>query len=420
MTDSTIQKSLKHNVIFNLLDGASFGFGLGFASFTTILPLFVSTLTNSALLIGLIPAIHNVGWQLPQLLTAGKLSRMERYKPLVMLMTINERLPFLGFAIVALLIPKIGSELALILTFALLIWQGLGAGFTANGWQNLLSKVIPAEGLATFLGIQSAASNLLGSVSAILAGIALVNIKQPYNYPAVFLAAFIAFIFSWLFLNQTKEPPRTISPAQINSMPMWQNIRNILHRDKVFTGFLVSRFISQFGMMAFSFYTIYAVKKLGMSNITVGIMTSILFITQTVANPVLGWLADRWSRKWILVFGGLCNVLSVVLALIIHNTTLFALPFILYGIANTAYWTIGMTIALEFGSFEEKPTYVGLSNTLAAPATFFAPLLGGFLADLFSYSVTFYVSIFFGVVTFFLLIYLARAPLNKIEVNSQK
>jgi len=30
----------------------------------------------------------------------------------------------------------------------------------------------------------------------------------------------------------------------------------------------------------------------------------VLFITQTIANPILGWLADKWSRIWILVVGG--------------------------------------------------------------------------------------------------------------------
>jgi MFS family permease len=67
-----------------------------------------------------------------------------------------------------------------------------------------------------------------------------------------------------------------------------------------------------------------------------------------------------------------------------------------------------MTIGLEFGTLEEKPTYVGLSNTLVAPATIVAPLLGGFLADQFGYPVTFYVSIFFSLVTIPLLIYMAR------------
>jgi MFS family permease len=411
------QKTLKRNIFFNLIDGATFGFGLGFASFTTILPLFVSNMTNSALLIGLIPAIHNVGWQLPQLFTAKPLSKMERYKPWVMVMTINERLPFLGFAIIAFFLPQLGTKLALILTFLLLVWQGLGAGLAANGWQNMVGKVIPPDGLATFLGAQTALSNLLGGISATLAGIALAKIKDTYNYSVVFFAAFICFVLSWIFLNQTKEPNRLIAQAYGNSTPLKQNILKILKQDKEFTKFVLSRFLSQFGMMAFSFYTIYSVKKLGMSDITVGVMTSVLFITQTVCNPVLGWLADKWSRKWILVLGCFCNILSVILAVLITKAIWFFIPIILCGIANTAYWTIGMTIGLEFGTVDEKPTYVGLSNTLVAPATILAPLFGGLLADLFSYSVTFYVAIFFSVLTMFLLIPFARSKtIQKIEI----
>jgi len=39
---------------------------------------------------------------------------------------IQERLPFLGLALVALFLAKLGNTLALMLTFALLVWQGLG------------------------------------------------------------------------------------------------------------------------------------------------------------------------------------------------------------------------------------------------------------------------------------------------------
>ena len=82
--DPEIHKSLKHNFTVNLLDGAFFGFAMGFSSFVTILPLFVSTLTSSATIIGLVPAFHNVGWQLPQLLTANKVARQKRIKPMVL------------------------------------------------------------------------------------------------------------------------------------------------------------------------------------------------------------------------------------------------------------------------------------------------------------------------------------------------
>ena len=35
-----------------------------------------------------------------------------------------------------------------------------------------------------------------------------------------------------------------------------------------------------------------------------------------------------------------------------------------------------------FGSEAERPVYIGLSNTLIAPATILAPVLGGLIADL--------------------------------------
>ena len=68
--EQNIRKNLKHNLIANLMDGGLFGAALGFASFSTILPLFVASMTNSATLIGLVPAIHSAGWLFPQLFTA--------------------------------------------------------------------------------------------------------------------------------------------------------------------------------------------------------------------------------------------------------------------------------------------------------------------------------------------------------------
>lgn len=409
----TERKTLTHNLIFNLLDGGFFGFGLGFASFTTIIPLFVSTMTSSALLIGLIPAIHNVGWQFPQLLTAKQVSKMEHFKPFVLLMTLNERLPFLGFAIVSLLLARIGTKAGLIIMFVLLVWQGIGAGVTANAWQNFISKIIPPEILATFFGAQSAAANLLSSAGAVLAGIILERIAAPYNFTLCFLLTVVCFALSWLSLYQAKEGRRIIQPENQDALPFWKNVRRILKEDKIFLGFLISRLLGQFGMMAFAFYTVFAVTKLGMDAITVGIMTSILLITQTVANPLLGWLADRWSRKWILAIGTLCAALSALLAFFIKDSFWFSLVFILAGFANTAYWTIGMAIALEFGSDSEKPTYVGMSNTLIAPATILAPIIGGLLADIFSYESTFVISAICGLLTFVIVAAIVKDPGKK-------
>jgi hypothetical protein len=45
-------------------------------------------------------------------------------------------------------------------------------------------------------------------------------------------------------------------------------------RDANFRWFLAARMLSQVAVMAYAFYTVYAVRSLGMSEVTVGVMTS--------------------------------------------------------------------------------------------------------------------------------------------------
>ncbi len=203
------RKNLKYNLTVGLLDGSLFGVALGFASFSTVLPLFVASMTSSALLIGLVPAIHSVGWQLPQLFTASGVSRLRRYKPTVIMTTIHERVPFLGFAIVALLLPFIGLRAGLFATFIFLIWQGLGGGFTANAWTSMVSKIIPPETRGSFFGLQAGLANLFISGSAIGAGYLLDYLDSPWDFAACFIIASIFFTLSWIFLALTREPEDT-------------------------------------------------------------------------------------------------------------------------------------------------------------------------------------------------------------------
>lgn len=139
-------------------------------------------------------------------------------------------------------------------------------------------------------------------------------------------------------------------------------------------------------------------------------MTSILLITQVIANPLLGRLSDKWSRKWVLVIGSLSSAASALLALVIKDANLFAIPFILFGIAATAFWTIGITISLEFGEEIQRPTYVGMANTLISPATILAPLIGGILADSLGYPVTFITSAVLALISTVILVVLVKDP----------
>ena len=416
--EQSLRKHLRFNLAVNLADGGFFGLGWGFGSIGTILPLFVSRMTTSALLIGLIPAIHAVGWQLPQLFMANSVARLRRYKPMVMLMTINERVPYLGLALVALFLGTLGNKAALVLTFAMLIWQGIGAGFTANAWQSMVAKIIPSDWRGTFFGAQSALANVLMSVAAIAAGYILVRVHDPINFSLCFTLTAVGMVFSYIAMGLTREPVDNEKKIPEHQPSAWKNGLEILRRDRNFTAYLVVRLLSQFATMGFAFYIVYGLRRFGMSDLTAGFLTAALTITSTVANAVMGWLGDRFGHRAMLIAGSVATALSSLIAWGAPSTGWLYPAFILSGLAGVAYWTTGMAITMEFGNEESRPTYIGLSNTLVAPFTIIAPLIGGWIAQTTGFQTTFMVSAVGGLATAALLFWLVRDPRPRLKAEN--
>jgi MFS family permease len=407
------RKQLRFNVTAGFIDAGMFGIALGYASFGTILPLFVASMTNSATLIGLVPAIHSAGWLLPQLFTASHTSRLRRYKTTVLLNTINERVPFLGFAVVALLLPKIGLQTGLIITFLLLTWQGLGGGFTANAWISMISKIIPSEYRGTFFGTQAAVANLFISGAAIGAGYLLNWYEAPVNFAICFFIAAFFFAMSWIALAFTREPTDYDKVIDEHPTPFWQGASKILKRDANFNWFLVARTLSQFATMGFSFYIIYALRRFQMNAITAGYLTASVTIAQTVGNAGMGWLGDKIGHRSMLIFGAVAASLSSFLAWYAPSLSWFFPIFILSGFANVAIWTNGMTMATTFSGENERPFYIGLAQTLTAPATMIAPILGGWIADTRGFEMTFALSTVLSIVMTGILVFIIKEPHNQ-------
>lgn len=408
--EKEIRQDLKHNVTVGLWDGGLFGIALGFASFGTILPLFVATMTDSTTLIGLVPAIHSAGWLLPQLFTASHVSRLRRFKRTVILTTIHERIPFLGFGVIALLMPFIGRQVGLILTFLLLIWQGLGGGFTANSWVSMISKIIPPETRGTFFGLQAGLANLFISGSAIAAGYLLDSLASPWNFAACFFIASIFFAISWVALALTREPEDTEKVIPEEKTHFWDDSKKVLKKDSNFNWFLIARFLSQFATMGFSFYIIYALRRFNMDAVTAGFLTATLTISQTVANIGMGWIGDRIGHRAMLILGAFSALASSALAWFAPSIIWFYPIFILTGLANVSIWTIGMTMTVDFGNESERPIYIGLSQTLTAPATIIAPILGGFIVDSSGFNPIFIISVVLSAIMISILVFLVKEP----------
>jgi MFS family permease len=86
------------------------------------------------------------------------------------------------------------------------------------------------------------------------------------------------------------------------------------------------------------------------------------------------------------------------------------LAFALLGVAVAADSVSAMNIVMEFGATEDRPTYIGLSNTLLAPARSLAPIIGGVLATIAGYHSMFAVAIVLAAIGGTLLALWVREP----------
>jgi MFS family permease len=414
-----MQENVRYNVAVNIIDASIFGLALGLASNMTVLPLFIASLTDNTTLIGLIASIQMIGWQLPQILTAKRVARLGRYKPMAVIMSINERIPFLILAVVALMLPTLGTSLTMILTFILVSWQAVGGGLTGTAWQSMISKIIPKQQRGAFWGAQTAGLNMLMALGMFTAGQLLERFEYPGNYALCFFLAGVAAMVSMGFLAMTRESERETFPHKDDEDEApalsWSHVGTILRGDRNLWAFIGARFLAQFGWMAVAFYTIFGVREFDMSESIAGMMFAVLTLSATVANPILGWLGDRWGHRQVFAVSLLVLAGSALLAAAATSMTWLYAVSALAGIGNVGIWTTGMTMTVEFGTDDDRPYYIGVINTLMSPAALIAPFIGGVLADSIGFDATFIFAAMASVTTALILLFVVRDPQQQRE-----
>src|SRR3954451_12672242 len=134
--ETLLKRYAKRNFWLNILDGMAFIFGISMVSRYTVLPLFVSRLSSERWLQGLIPALTQVGSLLPALFMAPLTASLPRRKPLILLVTIGERLPWLALGLLLLFWPHVPAASMLVIFFTLYTIYMFSGGFLSIAWQD--------------------------------------------------------------------------------------------------------------------------------------------------------------------------------------------------------------------------------------------------------------------------------------------
>ncbi len=406
-----IERNFRFNFLVNSLDGASYWFGYSFIAPTIILPLYISHFTNNPLIIGLIPFLNTAGFLLPQLFTSNFVERapLKKYFP-VNLGFFLERLPVFFLAPSAYFWAVNQPALALASFFLLYAWYCGGAGLIIVGWQDMVAKIIPVDKRGRFFGI----TNFIGNASGIFGALAVAYVLGRSDFPSAFVfsftAAAILIFLSWAFLSLTREPAVHTNKPRVSQTQYLRSLPEIVRKDRNFSKYLLSSIVFSLGGMATGFLIVYTADTWNLPDSQAGAFIIAMQVGQAISNLFFGFLADRTGHKLNLEICALVSAVSLVLAIIAPSPVWFFLVFFLRGAVVAGTFISGISIVYEFTGAENRPTYIGLANTIPGVASAIAPLIGGWLAGAVSYQWMFALTALIAVVSWGLLRFTVREP----------
>ncbi|RME59248.1 MAG: MFS transporter, partial [Caldilineae bacterium] len=409
--DEQTARNFPWNFSVNLADIIFITLGLSLVSRETVLPVLISHLTDSKIAIGLLPAVWSLGYYLPQLLTANFTERLRYKKPFVMLVGgLGERVPYLLIGLAVWLLAERAPGVVLVLLLAGVGIAGASAGVATPAWFDMIAKVIPVQRRGLWSGLGHGVGALLGVAGAYVVGRVLDAYAYPRNFATLLFLAFLCVSISWIGLSLTREPPSTTTKERIPFIRYLGRLPGVLDRDVNYRRYLISRTVVNLGAMAAGFFIVYGVERFRLEGGQVGLLTGVLIGSVAVMNLVWGVTGDRVGHKTVQAGAALAMAGAATAALLAPSAAWLALTFALMGAYMAGEQASGLNIILEFCPPEDRPTYIGLTNTLLAPVLILAPILGGWLATALGFQALFTVAALVGGAGALLLALWVREP----------
>ncbi|TGD17470.1 DHA2 family efflux MFS transporter permease subunit [Levilactobacillus suantsaiihabitans] len=126
---------------------------------------------------------------------------------------------------------------------------------------------------------------------------------------------------------------------------------------------------------------------------------SIFLLTNALATPIYGKLADTVGRKSVFLVGLFIFVLGSTLSGMSHSMETLIAWRALQGIGAGAIMPVSFTILADIYPVEQRARVMGLNGSAWGIAAVVAPLLGGFIVDQLSWHWIFFINIPIGIIT---------------------
>jgi MFS family permease len=416
-----IERNLPRNFAGHFMHGMLGMTGFRIFNAPTFLPAYLHLITKalpfSDFWVASGVALQALGGVVSPVVGAAQVEHRKKVLPVSMLMGTLMRVQIAAIAISAWLLAGPPLVFAILLFLFLL---GIFQGAQGVAFQMLLAKVIPTRLRGRLQALRNLCGGLVSAGVAWLAGTYLLG-KDPLKggplalfhngYATTFaLSAVLTTLGLSLLAILMREPEPPVVRPRARTWDRMREFPQLLRADRGYAFFMIAQTCATAGRIAVPFYVIFARHIMPLTGANIGLQSLVLLLGDSLSNMVWGVVGDRFGFRRSFIGAMALWIAATVLLLAASNPAMVLMAFAGLGAAQAGFQMSSQTMVLEFGSLQDMPMRLGLSQTAQGFMNFFGPLAGGVIAVAFGHRAVFYISLFFEAVALALLIFVVDEP----------
>lgn len=406
-------RHLPWNFTLLVVEACAFFCGLAFFDSYTVLPLLLERLGASNQIVGLTQFVRVFGFTFPALFASHYIHGRVYHKSFLLKATGVGRI---GVLTLPFMLWRFGvTNRPVALVWFLIVYAIFWAmdGGCAVSWFDIIAKALPERVRGRFFGAMQMGNGIVAlAVGASVTGIlGKKGFAYPLNFVLLAVGWSVGLIASQILLSLVREPAGVAEDAEQNeAKPTFtaylRGAFPLLRRRPRLRHLVVTRLLLEGASMAAPFYVLFAERNLhavGMAGVYVMAQSA----GKIVTGPLWGGLSDRLGA--LTAFRAVTVTMASVplIALLSAPVAGTAAPWMMLGVffclggVQDGLWMVASTMLLESVEEAERPFAVGVSSLMQTPTALYG-VVGGFVAQAFSYTTVFLAALGFALVGLFL------------------
>lgn len=364
----------------HVIEGGLYVGGAGFISNQTVAPVLVRETGGPDWLVAITPVMTFIGFSIAPILTAHRIDRLPHFMPVLLVIGVFQRLPFL---VAALLLWWLGQHMATPWIIALTpLVSGFIGGLTLTAWQQLIAKTVPHERRSACFAGRFILTSIIGFAAGM--GVEAILHHRPgvEGYAWLHLCAFIGAALSYalfVFIREGEASPVTSDHGTRRLAGNLATAHDLVTADHRMKLLLATIILGMAQFLVTGFLVLRAREVLAAPESYSGVLTTASMAGGLVANVVALLWGDALGAGRLLVLARGCFLVGFAALPFLAGDWSFRLVLALW---NAGYYlnhiAIG-TLSLALLPPERRATTLAVIGLAQVPGMLVFCLAGSWL-----------------------------------------